>query len=254
MAFSGLTGTQAGVKLSEAHQIVAENWGRNPESNSTKNKITRCYNRALRRINLMVPMLEEFYVVNATATLQSGITEYDVRRDTDDGGFGWTDCVQIQNLAFEEIDNRPLERLTLEQYRDRALLLEQNGTPESWVLVDRVRILVYPTPDRTYTGIGDYWRQLPSITDKNGKIDGWPQVWDEVVLAGTEYYYALARTRDAPGAASRYKSEFIELLSELDTWAKTLAIRPFQVRNTRYMRSRRYIPHDNSTDVGFYRR
>lgn len=244
-----LTGSQVGVTAEEAAKILARDWGRNPDSNRWKNAVLERMNRAIRKISATIPRGSVFRVIGADLTVTAGIRDYTVTEDTENGGFGWTNCTRILNIVLSSRDDAPLERIGIEQYRERGELLSSVGPPGSWVEISGTKIRLEPTPDATLTGEGDYLVEMPSLTTMKTRIGGVPKWWDEVLLCGTEYYTARARYKERPSAIRTYKADFFGMLEDVVDWDFTESARPRRAIVTRTMRSRRARPHDNSTDV-----
>jgi hypothetical protein len=247
---SVLSGSQDGMTVDEIILEIADSWGAPSGSNRFKNLVKRRINRALRMIWNSDPKLRVYRVYGAPAVLQANVGEYNVTDLLVNGGFEWTDCAEVETLVFNVFDNRPLERLEMEQWRERSELLSHIGSPESWVSIDQHRIVIFPTPDEAYEGVGDYWRTIPSIS--TGQLE-WPRAWDEAVMAGVDYLFARVKLRDRPGAINEFRTAFYKLVEDIETWDKNTAVRPFRAQATRYLRSRRDIPTDNSTDLRFVR-
>jgi hypothetical protein len=247
---SVLSGSQDGMTVDEIILEIADSWGAPSGSDRFKNLVKRRINRVIRMIWNSDPKLRIYRVAGATAILQSGVGEYNVTLPIANGGFGWDNCAEVETLVFNIFDNRPLERLEMEQWRERSELLSHIGPPESWVSIDQYRIIVFPTPDDDYEGVGDYWRTIPSIS--TGQLD-WPRAWDEALVAGVDYLFARVKLRDRPGAIKEVRDSFYKLLEDIETYDKNTAVRPFRAQATRYLRSRRDIPTDNSTDLRFVR-
>ncbi len=247
-----VTGAQLGLQVLDIIQIMADNWGYSEDNTRFKNLIKRRCNQTIRQIYLREPRMRVFRVFGATATLIAGTAEYDVRETTENGGFGWTGCTLVEQLVFNSVDNRPLERIEPEQYRERSELLSGQGPPMSWLPIKPWLIRIVPTPDTSAVGVGDYWTELSSLVENTDQLD-WPRSLDEVVRAGVEALTAQVRLRERPQAVRPFWDRFDELLRDLVINEKTKQARPQQGITTRNLRSRRTLPSDNSTDVRYWR-
>lgn len=243
-----------GSSVAEVVQIVCDDYGYNPQNPRIRNMLKRRINRSVRYINTRAPNMYFLRRVNQPFSLVAGQSDYDVTDPVANGGFGWSDCSEVMTLVLDGSDTRPLERLDLEQYRERGTAYYASGPAQSWVIVDGRRLIIDPEPAQSVTGFGDYIAQLGRLSDDADSIGGWPQAWDEAIVAGTLYYTAMAKMRERPGGimpSSSYFSELVERIVEKD---KTRRNRPQQAMATRDMRSTRAFPHDNSTDLRWGRR
>lgn len=247
-----VTGAQLGAQVMDVIQIMADNWGYREDSNRFKNMILRRCNQTIRQIYLREPRLRVFRVFGATANLTAGTAEYDVRETTQNGGFGWSGCTMVEQLVFHTVDNRPLERLEPEQYRERSELLSSTGPPQSWVALKPWLVRLVPTPDQTIAGVGDYWTELSSLVNMGDQLD-WPRSLDELIVAGVDALTAQIRMRERPQSIRTFWDRFHEMLADFQVNEKTKQARPQEGQTTRTMRSRRTIPSDNSTDVRYWR-
>ncbi|HUV10656.1 MAG TPA: hypothetical protein VMX12_06730 [Acidimicrobiia bacterium] len=245
-----LSGAQAGLTVEEIQQIVADNWGFHTSNTRQMNMVRRMVNRALRQIANHNPKLRIFLVHDADVTLVAGVTQYDVRALVANGGWGWDNCQEVLEIVIPELDDRPLEKLTREQFRERSNSTDYTGTPEAWFPIDQTRVRIFPTPASAYTGKGDYNVDIPSIT--TGQL-AWPRMWDEAIVAGVEWLVSKNRMRDQPAAVREYERTFYKLLDDIEVWEKTTPVRPSRVTRTRAFRSKRGLPRDNSRDTGHWR-
>lgn len=247
-----VTGEQAGAQVLDIIQIMADNYGYSENNTRFKNIITRRCNQAIRQIYMREPRLRVFRVFGGACTIKAGVADYDVRKTEENGGFGWTGCSMVEQLIFNTIDNRPLERLEPEQYRERSELLATQGPPMSWVSLKPWVVRITPTPDMDVTGVGDYWTELSSLVNPTDLLD-WPRSLDELILAGVDALTAQVRLRERPQAVAPFWGRFESMLMDLVINEKTKQTRPQEGQTSRHMRSRRTIPADNSTDVRYWR-
>lgn len=252
MALQTLTGSQAGLTVNDIWIIIADDWGYNSNNTRMKNIVMRRVNRAIRDIANHDPKWRILRVVGADVHLSAGQSQYDTRDLVVNGGFGWDTCVEVQQIVMTDNDNRPLEKLTVEQWRERSHQLDIQGIPTAWVAIDQRRVIIYPTPIADADGIGDYLAELPSLSDFGGQLE-WPRHWDEAIMRGVEYHTAKTRLRENPQAVAPYRVAFDAAMTDMTVWEKTQEVRPFQAVVTRKLRSRKWIPRDNSTDLRFYR-
>ncbi len=239
-----LEGGQSGLTVDEIVQQVADEWGGPVASSRFSNRVKRRINRVLRDIHLYNPKLPIFTVVGADVTLQAGVSEYDVTLDVDNGGFGWTNCVEVLDLVFNSLDNRPLEKIDLERWRERSELLSEQGPPMSWFAVDKRRVYITPAPDQAYTGVGDYRSDMPEVT--SGQL-AWPRSWDECLLSGVHYFTAMTRLRENPSGLRAYEQRY-ETQKALIEWDSKTTPKPQPAIAVRDLRSPRFIHRDNSRD------
>jgi hypothetical protein len=251
MSLLVLNGTQSGQSVNDIVQSICDDWGYNPDAPRTKNMILRRVNAAIREMNLYLPRIKIARVVQATANLIAGQAEYNVTFTEADGGFDWANCLEIQDLVFQPFDQRPLEKLTLHQWRQRSARNTDAGAPESWVEIDHTRIRIEPTPDQAYSGVGDYLRQFNSLDTIDARM-GWPPAWDAALLAGTEYMVAKARMREDVGSVREFERRFQERCEAIETIDKTSSV-PTVAVLLRNERRRAGLPHDNSTDLRYRR-
>lgn len=247
-----VTGAQEGASVNEIIQVMADNWGYREDNNRFKNLIKRRINQTIREICNREPRMRVFRVFDAVATLKSGVGTYDVRETVQNGGFGWDGCTLVEQLIFNVIDNRPLERLEPEQFRERADLLETDGPPESWVSIKPWVVKIFPKPDADIVGAGDYWTELASLSEGTDVLD-WPRSLDEVVMAGVDRLTAMVRLRERPQAIIPFERRFKDGLQDLTINEKVKTSRPQQGIIIRHLRSRRTIPSDNATDTRYWR-
>lgn len=238
-------GAQAGLTVDAMVQQAADNWGGNPSRPRFANVVKRRVNQALGHMWRRNPALQHFKVFNAECNLIAGTHIYDVRATAEDGGFGWTSCYKVLQLVMPELDQRPLERLNDEQYRHRSDLVETTGPAESWFPIQPWKIFIYPSPAAAQAGNGDYLAEIPSIVDGTSQLD-WPRGYDYVVGLGVDWLFARIRKPD--GVASTYRDEFYAAIDDIIETDLTHPARPQRAVATRSYRSRRYAPHDNSTD------
>jgi len=245
-------GSQAGATVNEIIQTIADNWGYSVDNDRFKNMIKRRINQAIRQISLREPRLKVVSVTDGVVTLLSGVATYDVRLDTNLGGFGWTGCVEARTIVLSGADSRPLEELEPRQFRERSELTGTPGTPLCFVKLKPWLLKFYPTPNADLTGVGDYDLELQSLTNGADQLD-WPRMLDEVILQGVDWLTAKVRERKSPGVVRGYRDDFDRLLSDMVVNEKTLLTRPQRGMTTRNMRSRRTALADNSTDVRYGR-
>jgi hypothetical protein len=243
------TGAQAGLTVSEVIDIAADNWGGNPSGTRFKNLVKRRINQALRDIWRYNPNLKHYNVYDAAVNLIAGQATYDVRKAEVSGGFGWTACFQVLDLVFNTVDNRPLEKLNREQFRERSELFSFQGSPERWFPIHPWEVAIFPTPNAVFSGTGDYVAEIPSITDDAHKLD-WARGYDQAIVLGVDWYFARIRR---PREAGQFKQDFYNAVAEIETIDHTDPARPQHAAVTRNYRSGRRIPTDNSTDRRYYR-
>lgn len=252
MSLKVLEGEQSGLTQNDILQIICDDWGYNPTSDRIKNMVFRRINRCLRDIRLRIPTWHLLRVVGAEITVRAGEGQYDPKEEVENGGWGWTDVVEVGDVFLPDFDSRPLERLTLEDFRQRSAVTSELGDPTAIIPIDPRRVLIYPTPSADSVGYGDYWCELPSLTSPTARVE-WPRHLDEALMAGTEFYTAQARMRENPRAVREYREQYFEKIVQIEEWDKNQQVRPLQARTTRSMRSRRLIPRDNSTDTRWRR-
>jgi len=243
------TGAQSGLQVSEIIDIAADNWGGNPSGTRFKNVVKRRINQALRDIWRNNPNLKHYVVYDAAVSLIADQATYDVRKAKTSGGFGWTACFQVLDLVFNTVDNRPLEKLDREQFRERSEIFSFKGSPESWFPVRPWQVSIFPTPNVVYEGFGDYVAEIPSITEDTHKLD-WARGYDQAIVLGVDWYFAKIRR---PRQANDFKRDFYEAIADIECIDHTDPSRPQLAAVTRNYRSGRRIPTDNSTDRRYYR-
>ncbi len=252
MSLQVLEGGQNGLTQNDILQVICDDWGYPPTSSRIQNMVFRRINRSIRDIHLRIPTWRNLRVVGAEVLVRAGQSEYDPRRAVIDGGWGWDTCVEVGDVVLPGFDTRPLERLTLEDFRQRSQILDNQGSPTAIVPIDPRRVMIHPAPSMDSTGYGDYWCELPSLVSATARLE-WPRQLDEAILRGTEYHTAKARMRENPRALREYRDQFYEAILAIEAWDKAQQVRPLQAKVTRAMRSRRLIPRDNSTDMGWRR-
>lgn len=201
----------------------------------------------LLEIQLADAKMRRTMVLGASFTTESGTSDYDVRQLP----FGWSNCYAVAMLRFTDLNDKCLESVTPEQYRNRGVLAAESGAPGYFVKLDQFRVRFVPTPDQVYAGEGDYQQDIPQIANDDDRVD-WPRAWDIVLQEGTLYRGFRWRSEQDPtwGAQRRV---FRELLAELKSTEAVMLREPGKCVVLR-TRTRSVIPHDNSADVGRRRR
>jgi hypothetical protein len=247
MPGAALEGTQPGITWEDIKGIVTEEFGFRDTNTRFVTLALRQYNRALLDIWKHFPTIRRFTVHDAEVTIKEGVDVYDVRATAENGGWGWTRCVEVMNVIIPDIYNLGLETMSLEQYRPRQDLLIEAGRPEGVVLIDNYNVRIVPTPEADHTGTGDYRTDVPWIT--TGKPD-WPAGWDQVALIGCEFYLSKSHR---PRSKLVTQDEYEHQLNLLRRGEFAPREKPDRAISTRSIRQRRLIPHDNSTDVRRWR-
>jgi hypothetical protein len=239
-----LSGEQPGLTVGEIQQQMADMFGHPSNSARYRNMVGRWINLIALDIQLKDPHNRRFTVHQAPITLISGTAEYDVRRSTDDGGWGWDNCYEILTLVLPDLSPVPLEPIWLDQWRQRAIRVDTTGPSVSAVMLDQFRVRIDPTPDQAYTGHGDYRQNVPRITDSGAYID-WPRAWDVALLEGVTW---KALMQDEPGNVAAWRTQkhvYEEAREAIRRHDLTGGQVPVQAVVLRTRRSRRMF-HDNS--------
>jgi hypothetical protein len=249
MLGTALEGTQPGLTWGTIQAILTEEFGYSSNDTRFLNLALNQYNRALLDISKDFPSIRRFNVHDATVTISDGVSTYDVRNTTENGGWGWDGCVEILSIVIPDLQRIPLELMTIEQWRPRMDLNVEEGRPWGAVIIDNYNVRLVPTPQEDLTGTGDYRVESPRITDSGDRPD-WPAGWDLVALMGAEAYLSKSHRPRVPVATmAEYQME----LSKIRRGEFGPRQRPDRAVVTRALRSRRFIPHDNSTDYGWRR-
>ena len=245
-----LDGTQAALTLASIQMRMANLLGQNPNSNRFKNLVLEWCNDTIQEIQLSDPELRRTVVHEAPFNVTSGNNEYDVRDTVENGGFNWPNCFEVLSIVIPDISTRPLEPMTLNQWRNRSYILSDTGPPYGWVMLDQFRIKLVPTPSGDYEGVGDYKQNIPTFSDAGAYID-WPRPWDSVLLKGVKARGKEWHFDDQPGAylpAWRIYQDAIDDMSLHDRQTNRV---PRRAIVTRHQRSRRHVASDNSTDYRY---
>lgn len=222
-----------------------------PGSARYENKVKRWVNETLRQMQLEEQHKRRFLVFDAPFALIADRAEYDVRDSAADGGFGWDNCAEVVRLQLPDVGSVPMETLTAMQFRDRGSnWFAQSGQPFTVVVLDQFRVLFAPTPTQAYTGVGDFYQDVPTITE--GKLS-WPRMWDEVLVAGVASRAAQDRYKTSPAVWGAFEQRYQSMLSSLRLGEANQPTVPRRAVNTRAMRSRRVIVADNSADIRWRR-
>lgn len=244
---AGTEETSPGLTIGEMISILAEEFGVRADNTRFRSYCVRMLNRAFADLRMEWPLLRRFRNVDAELTVFSGVSDYDVRALPTDGGFGWTNCVEIESIRIPGIVSSHLPLVSLEQYRQRQDYLLDDGIPFGMVAIDPYRIKIFPAPAQDYTGSGDYWQDVPYITDLAARID-WPRGWDSVSLAGAETYISMSMK---PEATEGYREKWLSGLASLGAGDRAMRrTRPQRAVVTRNLRQRRRFAYDNSQDLG----
>jgi hypothetical protein len=200
----------------------------------------------LLEIQLCDPKMRRVLVMEAAFTLEAGTEMYDVRQ----APFSWSNCYAVESLKIPDLDDRVLESVTPEQFRNRGILVADAGPPVYYVKVDQFRVRIVPTPSEDFAGTGDYQQDIPQIANDEDRVD-WPRAWDIVLLEGAMYRGYKWRSEQDPTWTRQYQI-FRDLLKSLKTTEAVMTRTPGKAVLTR-SRSRGFIPHDNSADVRWRR-
>lgn len=241
-----MEGTQPGMTVNTLLTRLGGQLGFNPDNQRFANLAKGWINTAILEIQLADPLMRKTVVMDADFNLIAGTSEYNVTLDPPDGGFGWTNCLEVLALVLPDVSSRPLECLHRDQYRQRSYEQGHSGPSYAWVAVNQTTIKVVPDPDQAYAGKGDYVQNIPQITDGNHQV-AWPPAWDTVLWNGALYYGMQWRYQNQPSAWKTQWNIYQKLISDMKTHERTTPRRPHKAVSTRRLRTRR-IPHDNSTD------
>lgn len=242
-----LVGSMPGLTVAKATVTMADLLGISTNNNRFKNAVKGWLNDTLQDIQLHDPKMRRTIVHDAPWTTIPGVAVYDVRATVENGGFGWDNCFEVVALVSPDVSTRPLEPLSLAQYRQRSYIMSDAGPSYGWVLLDQFRVRVVPIPDQAYSGTGDYYQDIPEITDPAAKVD-WPRAWDAVLMQGLKYRGLEWLYTNQPGLWAKAYAIYQDRIAKLKLAERTTARRPGAAVSVRALRSRRRIPHDNSTD------
>jgi hypothetical protein len=244
-----LEGSQTGLTVNNIIVLLAQDVGYNVGNTRFQGKVKNWINETLRDIQIQDPKMRRTVVHEATGNTIAGVAEYDVRKDPADGGFGWTNCREVLSLLVPLLSDLPLERIGLERFRSRGEALGSvTGPPHSFVIIDGFRIRMDPTPDGIWALTGDYIQNIPSITAGSAQID-WPREWDQVLMEGVRAHAYRVIHKENPAVWKVQWDIYQGFIQEIRHGDVATAERPRRVILTRGIRGRRYIPHDNSTDI-----
>jgi hypothetical protein len=252
-----MSGTQGGQTVGTIILHMADLLGMSSSNNRLKNMVKRWINSIIQEIQIADPKMRRTMVTDADFNLIADTENYDVRDTEENGGFGWTNCFEVLSLNIPSLTDRPLEPLSMQQYRNRSYALQNSGPSYSWVLMDQFRVKIVPTPDQAYAGVGDYYQDIPDVTaggDLTEKVD-WPRAWDAVLLAGVEWKGMQWQHADDPRAWEGYRGIYAGadgkggLIGSLKMHERTTGRVPNKAIVTRAIRSRQRIPHDRSADI-----
>lgn len=240
-----LEGSSPGIPIGEMIAVMADDFGYRPENTRFRAFCIRNINRAYHDVWLDYPRIRRHVVCNADVTIVSGTAEYDVVETVDNGGWGWTNCVEILSIVLPNQQSHQLELIQLHQWRKRQDYLVSAGPPIAAILLDHRRVRIVPDPNYADVGKGDYLQAIPYISDANDRMS-WPQSADQVVLLGAEYYCSRIYRPEITEALKKDYMEGREKLrtGEIDGGPPV----KYAIVARNYTR-RRFMPHDNSQDV-----
>jgi hypothetical protein len=242
---SPLTGGTPGLAVKALVQRLADGIGYQVANSRFRAAAITWIQDTLLEIQLADPKLRRTLVMDAPFTLVTTTDTYDVRTD-----FGWSNCYAVDTLKFPDIQDRVLEAVTPEQYRNRGILPAEQGPPIYFVKLDQFRIKIVPPADQAYSGIGDYQQDIPQIANDDDRVD-WPRAWDIVLQEGCLFRgYRWRNEQDQTWV--RQRAVFRDLLGSLKSGEAVLTRTPGKVVVTR-ARQRGIIPHDNSADIRWRR-
>lgn len=245
-----ISGSMPGKSVNDILMTMADLLGYNVGNLRFQNAAKRWITDAIQEIQLKDPQNRRTTVHDATFKTNANQAIYDVALPVADGGFGWENVHELRELVIPLISSRPLDKLPLNVWRDRAYLEEHSGPPYAFVVLDYRRIRLVPIPEQEYDGVGDYFQNYPDITSAGDGFMSWPRSWDAVLMAsvkwrGKEWQYA-----DQPSAWKPSHDIYLRLLSDMRNNERSSADRPKKAIQTRYLRSRRWL---HSNDVDFRR-
>jgi hypothetical protein len=243
---SPLSGATPGLAVKDTLRRLSDNLGYQVTNSRFRAAAVTWIQDTLLEIQLADPKMQRTYVMDAAATLEAGTSDYDVRQ----APFSWSNCFAVSGIKVPELQNRVLERVTPEQYRNRGVLSADSGPPSYFVQLDMFRIRFAPTPNTALSVVGDYLQNIPQIANDDERVD-WPRAWDIVLLEGSLYRGYKWRSEQDPTWTRQYRV-FRDLLTELKNGENITAREPGKVVLTRSRRGS-VIPHDNSADVRWQR-
>jgi hypothetical protein len=246
-----LSGTQPGYLVDDIIRVMADLLGYNTGNTRFSNACKDWINDTLREMQLADPHNRRTIVHDAPAAVIADTHTYDVRDTEENGGFGWDNCFEVLALVIPEISTRPLEPLSIDQYRNRSFIQADSGPPYGWVMIDQFRVRFVPTPSEGYTGAGDYVQDIPKITSGQAKID-WPRAWDSILSDGVKYRGMEWQYTEQPGVWKTKELIYRERIKDWKMHDASPKQRPRKVVVTRALRSNRATPRDNSTDRRFW--
>lgn len=135
---------------------------------------------------------------STTMTTTQGMREYPVPVDLD--------SLRISAIVDPlSGQHTQLERMTIKQYEsDYSQDTEEQGFPTKYFRADG-SIVLWPTPDDTYTIVLHYRTRLNDLAD-SGDIPNFPQDWHEIILKGAVWrgYTRFGDYQRSPKAKSDY--------------------------------------------------
>lgn len=241
-----LAGEQPGINLGTLILSCAGLVGENPTNRRFRNEIIRFANETILDIQLNDPHKRRTVVHDAEFTTIAGQAEYDVRKDAENGGFGWTNCFRVKAIVLSGDSTIELEPIDLSTYRNRAAI--NPGTPFSVVMIDDVRIRLVPAPTDAVAGVGDYYQDIPQITEDLQNVD-WPRAWDVALQAGVRYL--VLQWREASNVAA-WRAQFgiyQDKLAALRSMERNVPRKNAQATIQRNLRSRLGVQLSNDRDI-----
>lgn len=241
-----LVGAPPGAKLQEIIDGIGDDLGFKPSNQRFRAAVIRWVNRTLEEIQLEDPLMRRTCVLDAAFTIDSNQDTYDVRTD-----FGWNNCFSILSVKFPDLQQRPLEFVTLEQYRNRGILAGDSGEPSYAVLVDQVRVRFVPPPSQEFSGVGDYLQDIPKIASPDDRVD-WPRPWDVALYEGVLYRGLRWNNQENVAVWGGQRRVFERMVQNIRNGEAVQTRAPGKAVVVR-ARKRPVIPHDNSADIRWRR-
>lgn len=243
-----LEGSQPGLSVGEIILRVCDSTGENPDSHRLRNRVKRSANSILLDIQLQDPGRRRTIVYDAEFTTIAGTAEYDVRRPVEDGGFGWDNCFRVIRLIPDSASGLEWECIDAPTHRNRGSIDSSPGFPGSWVALDDTRVKLVPAPDSVISGVGDYYQDIPQITEDDQKVD-WPRAWDSVLMAGVMFEETRAQDGDNVQKWMANYGIYQERLAKLKTMERATPRRSRTMVNQRNLRNRRVFAAGNDVDI-----